>query len=110
MFHYILFECRVFQTVCGCISGDARDSVLQPERLKHFVQMPCSLARRRSSLSMSDMGLISSSPGSHMTTLSTVVEQLKKERERVHKEVARIDAALARLSAAARSALSLAGC
>jgi hypothetical protein len=50
-----------------------------------------------------------------MAKLSAVVEQLKKERERVHREVQRIDAALAALgsstngmSAAARRKISLA--
>lgn len=91
------------------------------QRLKHFVQMPCFFAKRRSSLSTSSMRFVIISPGVPMANMSEVVELLKKEGDRVHEEVQRIDAALAALgsvttngtrprtmSAAARRRISLA--
>jgi hypothetical protein len=47
-------------------------------------------------------------PGSHMTNLSAVIEQLKTERERVHKELQRIDAALAALGTSSKRTITAA--
>jgi hypothetical protein len=48
------------------------------------------------------------SPGSHMTNLFAVIEQLEAERQRTKKEVARIDAALAALGSSSKRAVTTA--